>query len=331
MPYNSNVIKKVLGDFVNKEKLAVAAAEKRKQELYKKAPELFFIDKELSNTQFRLVSDILSTGGGALEKAEKIEKTKLGNQELQKKRAEILKSHNYPEDYTKPHYECNSCKDSGYIGGDMCICLKKALSEEGLKHSGLGEMTKIQSFENFTLDYYDNPKDSADRSPYHIMKTVLERCVKFAAEFDKTPNKNLFFCGSTGLGKTHLSSAIAREIIEKGYDVVYDTAQRIIYAFEQERFSKSSSGYDENATERYLNCDLLIIDDLGTEYTGSMSVTTLYNIINSRLVADKSMIISTNLAIAKIQSRYDDRIVSRILGEFVVLEFVGSDIRYMKK
>ena len=335
MPYNTKVVKKVLNDFENKEKVAVAAAEKRKQELYKILPELFFIDQELANTHFKLVHDILSSGSTAIETAERIEKTKLGNQELQRKRIEILKNNGYPEDYTKPQYECICCKDTGYQGDDMCMCLKKSLSAEGLRYSGLGEMTKNQSFENFNLKYYSKEKDKTGTSPYNVMKSNLDNCIKFAdeyktPEFEKSQNKNLFFCGNTGLGKTHLSSAIARELINKGFDVVYDTAQKIVYAFEKERFSKTGE-YDEDVTERYLNCDLLIIDDLGTEYSGAMSISTIYNIINSRLVTNKNTIISSNMTITQLQTRYDDRIVSRILGEFTMLKFIGGDIRYEKK
>ena len=335
MPYNSKVVKKVLSDFENKEKAAVAAAEKRKQELYKILPELFYIDQELSKTQFKLVNDILNSSGAAVETAARIEKTKYGNLELQRKRTEILKNSSYPEDYTKPRYECDFCKDVGYQGEDMCICLKRALSAEGLKYSGLSEITKNQSFKNFNLNYYSKEKDKSGKSPYNVMKSNLENCIKFAdeyktPEFENSPNKNLFFCGNTGLGKTHLSSAIARELIGKGFDVVYETAQKIVYAFEKERFSRIGE-YDEDATERYLNCDLLIIDDLGTEYPGAMSISTIFNIINSRLVKNKNMIISTNMTYAQLQTRYDDRIASRILGEFTILEFIGSDVRYSKK
>lgn len=334
MPYNRKVVKKVLSDFENKEKAAVAAAEKRKQELYKILPELFYIDQELAKTQFKLVNDILSSSSTTAETAEKIEKTKLGNQELQRKRAEILKNSNYPEDYTKPQYECPLCKDAGYQNDDMCMCLKKALSAESLKYSGLSEITKIQNFENFNLDYYSKEKDQSGNIPYKIMKSNLENCIKFAAEyktpeFEKSQSKNLFFLGDTGLGKTHLSSAIARELIEKGFDVVYDTAQRIASAFEKERFTRHGE-YDEDITERYLNCDLLIIDDLGTEYPGPMSISTIFNIINSRIVTNRNMIISTNIAYSQLQKRYDDRITSRIFGEFSALLFVGDDVRYSK-
>ena len=335
MPYNSKVVKKVLSEFADKEKAAVAAAEKRKQELYKILPELFYIDRELSKTRLKLANDIFGSGGTASETAEKIERTKIGNQELQRKRAEILRNSNYPDDYTKPKYECALCKDSGYQGDDMCICLKKALSAEGLRYSGLNEMTKIQSFENFSLNYYSKEKDKLGKSAYKLMKSNLINCQKFVAEyktpeFEKSQNKNLFFYGNTGLGKTHLSSAIARELIEKGFDVVYDTAQKIVYAFERERFSKTGD-YDEDATERYLNCDLLIIDDLGTEYPGSMSVSTIFNIINSRLATNKNTIISTNMTYPQMQAKYEDRITSRIFGEYMILEFLGSDVRYSKK
>jgi len=218
--------------------------------------------------------------------------------------------------------------------------LKKALAAESINESGLGRVIKNQTFGNFNLNFYDKKKSSdkmVNESPYRHMQSVCERCKKFAENFggetvdvqSDTPKRNLMFIGMTGLGKTHLSSAIAYEVIKKGYDVFYDSAQSILYSFEKERFSRAGT-FDSDIIERYMTCDLLIIDDLGTEYSGSMSVMSLYNLINMRLIENKSMIISTNLSGNEMQQRYDARIISRIFGEFTILNFIGDDIRLKK-
>ena len=341
MAYNSKVVHKVLSDFENKYKTAAATAEKRKQELYKKIPELWDIDGKLSETYVELAGIMLNSPGDSADV--KIGDIKRKNQDLLKKRKTLLERKGYAANYTEPLYECQVCEDSGYInrGEAMCDCLKKALAAESINYSGLGRTIKDQTFENFNLNYYDRKK-SPDKlipeSPYKYMKSIYEDCKKFAADFggkyfgdsnSEEIKKNLLFMGTTGVGKTHLSSAIAYEVIKKGFDVFYDSAQSILYSFEKERFSRFGT-FDPDIIERYMTCDLLIIDDLGTEYSGSMSVSSLYNLINMRLLENKSMIISTNLTGEEMQKRYDDRIVSRMFGMFTVLNFIGEDIRFKK-
>lgn len=346
MAYNSKVVHKVLSDFDNKYKAAAAKAEKEKKELYKKIPELWDIDGKLSGTYFEIAEIMLGSSGSSAESnyAAKIGEVKKKNQDLQEKRKLLLERSGYAADCTEPVYECQSCGDTGYInkGSVMCDCLRKALAAESINCSGLGRTIKNQTFENFDLNYYDKKKSSDNmvkESPYQHMKSVRDACRRFAENFrgEHTPNevreeaseRNLMFTGVTGLGKTHLSSAIAYEVIKKGYDVFYDSAQSILYSFEKERFSRAGT-FDPDITERYMTCDLLIIDDLGTEYSGNMSVSSLYNLINMRLLDNKSMIISTNLTGNEMQKRYDDRIVSRIFGMFTILNFIGEDIRFKK-
>jgi len=342
MAYNTKVVQKVLGDFDNKYKAAIANAEKRKKDLYIKIPEFLDIDRQLSNTYKELAQIMLNSDSGD-DFSLKVTDVKKKNQNLLKKRKSLLEKAGYPENYTEPVYECPDCEDTGYKGEVMCDCLRKALAAESINHSGLGRVIKNQTFENFNLNYYDRQK-SADKlvneSPYIHMKSVRDECKKFAENFGKfnksdLPDssdefaKNLMFIGSTGLGKTHLSSATAYEVIKKGFDVFYDSAQSILYSFEKERFSRAGT-FDSDIIERYMTCDLLIIDDLGTEYSGNMSVSSLYNLINMRLLEKKSMIISTNLSVSEMQMRYDARIVSRIFGEFTILNFIGDDIRFKK-
>ena len=345
MAYNTKVVQKVLGDFESKYKAAAADAEKRRKELHDKIPGLSDIDRQLSGTYKEIAGIMLNSDSGD-DFNLKIGEVKKKNRDLIKKRKFLLEGSGYPENYTEPVYECPDCEDSGYKGEAMCECLRKALAAESINHSGLGRAIKNQTFENFDLNYYDKNKSSdkyVKESPYKHMKSVYDECKRFAANFGRSIgynavdssdsseelSKNLMFIGSTGLGKTHLSSATAYEVIKKGFDVFYDSAQSILYSFEKERFSRSGT-FDSDIIERYMTCDLLIIDDLGTEYSGNMSVSSLYNLINMRLLEKKSMIISTNLTVSEMQMRYDARIVSRIFGEFTILNFIGDDIRFKK-
>ena len=331
MAYNNNVVIKVLNSFENKYKAAVSDADKRRKELYKKIPGFFETDEELSETYKNIANAMINFGGELEIRAIKIEEVKKINQDLQKKRKHLLEKAGYPANYTEPFYECMDCEDSGYKGNEMCDCLKKALAAESAYSSGLGKIIQSQTFENFKLEYYDKRKTS---ETYKYMKSIYDDCKKFAENFGYNNNlggikRNLIFIGSTGLGKTHLSSAVTYEVIKKGFDVFYDSAQSILYSFEKERFSRAGT-FDMDIIERYMTCDLLIIDDLGTEYSGNMSVASLYNLINIRLLEKKSMIISTNLTPEEIKNKYDERIVSRIFGEFTVLNFIGEDIRFKK-
>ena len=339
MAYNSKVVRKVLDDFDNKYKAAVTGAAKRKNELYDKIPELFDIDKRLEETHKEIAAIIFSGNGYDLKMGE----AKKKNRDLIAKRNSLLEKAGYDKNHTEPVYECEACGDTGYRGDLMCVCLKKALAAESINHSGLGRAIKNQTFENFNLNYYDKKKSSdteANESPYRHMKEICEECKKFAENFGSDmPNgsenpekyaKNLMFIGPSGLGKTHMSSAITCEAIKRGYDVFYDSAQSILYSFEKERFSKAGS-FDSEIIDRYMACDLLIIDDLGTEYSGNMAVSSLFNLINMRLLEKKSMIISTNLTGSEMQNRYDARIMSRIIGEFKILNFIGEDIRLKKR
>ncbi|MCL2095962.1 MAG: ATP-binding protein [Oscillospiraceae bacterium] len=320
--YNGEVIKKVLGDFENKYKSALLESMKRQKELQEKIPELSDIEKELSET-YKDISYVMlgSRTGGDFE--EKLAAVKEKNLDLQKKRKSLIIEAGYGENYAEPVYQCKLCGDTGYKSdGILCRCLKKALIAESINNSGFGKIIKEQTFKNFNLDYYGGE--------YGEMKEVYDFCRKFAGKYPDVARKHLLFIGPTGLGKTHLSSAIAGEIINKGRDVYYNSARSILYSFEKERFSHQGS-FDAGIIERYMTCDLLIIDDLGTEYRGNTSASSLYNLINMRLIDGKNMIINTNLTAKEIWMKYDPRIASRMFGEFKTLNFTGEeDIRIKK-
>lgn len=291
--------------------------EARLNEIYSKIPEISVLDKELSATGVSIMGCAL---GGKESFLENLNKLKERNLALQEKRAELLRANGYVEDYTDLKYDCPHCKDWGAYNGKICACYKSRLIEEQFKESGISALSETQTFDTFSLDYYEN-KDE--------MSTLLEWSKKYVNEFD-SKKTSLLFVGGTGLGKTHLSTAIASELIKKGYNVVYESAQNIFFDFENDRFLDRFGG-EEPVSTKYLDCDLLIIDDLGAENITAFSVSCLYNIINTRLNKKLPIIASTNFSSQEIRKKYHDRITSRLFSDFAIKMFTGTDIRRQKK
>ena len=213
----------------------------------------------------------------------------------------------------------------------MCRCLKELCVQEQMKRlTSLMNLTEEQSFDQLRLDVYsDQPWQGQERSPREQMKRVVLVCEGFARQFPHYPLKNLLLSGGTGLGKTFLSGCIAREVSQRGYSVVYETVIDLFSAFETRRFTRDAQEERQarEDTRRYLRCDLLILDDLGSEMTGPLAQAALYEVVNSRLQADRRTIISTNLSLEQIGERYTPQITSRIGGLFRELTFYGQDIR----
>lgn len=294
----------------NAEGLAMA----RNEELREKSPEIRLIDEELSGTGLLLFKT--ACAGGDIGKIRK------RNQELVARRKEIIETMGFPADYTEVHHFCTECSDTGFIDGvRMCKCFREELIKATIISSGIGHLIEKQSFDNFDLEWYnDNPKN------YEKMIKTLDAAKNYCKNFNKNKG-NLLLIGKTGTGKTHVSTAIAREIIDMGYDVIYDTVQNIISDFEDDRFRRGYNN-DELKSEKYLECDLLIIDDLGTEFTNQITLSCIYNILNTRNNKGLATIVSTNLSPDELAKKYEDRIYSRIVGAgTTVLPFVGRDKR----
>ena len=321
MGYNKNNYKRIREEYETKYLVARQRADRRRAEIHALIPEIVDIDRELSLTGLSVMR--VSVEGGDLDT--KIEEVQKQNQDLLKKRAIILAAHGFPADYTEIKYECPLCGDTGFIDIRMCTCMKKKLVEAGYESSGMGTLIHTQTFENFNLDYY---RGSAEE--YRTMTRVRDIIKHYADNFTAGSSASLFLYGNTGLGKTHLCSAVAKTVIDRGFDVFYVTALSMISDFEYSRFGNDTGDETGFDTSRYFDCDLLIIDDLGTEVINKFTTSTLYNVINRRLTAGRSTIINTNLTQDEFRKQYWDRITSRVFGEYVCLPFMGSDIRRQK-
>ena len=319
MGYNIDNFRRIREEYKEKYKRAEYEADARRRELWSKIDGLRALDRALSDTGPRLLNAVLGKG------SESFEKVRSDVERLNYERNLLLATYGYPADYSDPQYECDLCRDSGYVDGEMCECMKLRLRMAGYESAGIAKLMEEQTFDNFRLDYYrTNPRS------YENMSYVLKTMKEYAANFDPDSAQNLLLLGGTGLGKTHLSTSLTRALVDRGFDVVYTGAIGMLADFEKSRFGNSAgneSGYD---LDRYYVCDLLIIDDLGTEFLTTFTQSLFYNIINTRLLSGKPTIINTNLTLKELEERYTPRITSRFIGEYDLIKFFGIDIRQQK-
>lgn len=281
----------------------------KKQELYLKEPKL----KEIENTIMAKGANLGAVAmSGDLNALKALQKDLTA---LTTEKAEILKANNFHE-YTPV---CKICNDSGFVNGKYCDCIKKRAINIAFSELNDGISLENYGFDKFSLEYY--PEEFKNG-----VSKVLEACIDFAENFNG--NKNLILLGNTGLGKTHLSLSIAKEVISKGFSVVYGPSDNILSKIEKEHFSYSATTPFKDSV---LNCDLLILDDLGTEFLTQYTLSTIYNIINNRLISGKATIISTNYSIDELEKKYTPRVTSRILGAYTTKLLKGNDIRQLKK
>lgn len=291
--------------------------EKKRSVLYENCPRVKQIEQELSSTAIKTAKAIL-TGKNSVNTKNILLNLKKNNQILREELDKIIKELGLPADYLELNYNCKKCKDEGFINGLMCSCMKNMLRQECYKQLNKSSALSLSSFESFKLEYY--PENSQKR-----MKNILEFCKNYSKKFNKN-SPGLLFTGNTGLGKTHLSLSIAREVINSGFGVIYSTSQNIISQLEREKF-KNINNLSQNTERHFIECDLLIIDDLGTEFSSPFSEACIYNIINSRSILNKPIIISTNFGMKEFEKKYGESTVSRIIGNNIRLEFLGTDIR----
>ncbi len=306
-------------------------AEEHKRELHSEVPALAEIESQLSDCGRGLIAAVAARGGNARAMVDQLKYRSLA---LQEKRRQLLNDLGLDESLLIPQYHCPICQDSGFVGIKRCVCMEQLLRELAsleLGQTGLENFT----FDNFSVDYYSDIPGENGISPRNQMTDIKRFCENYARTFDPANSENLMFCGGTGLGKTHLSLAIAGQVIEGGHGVIYASTQNLMSRLEEEYYSRSYNILSNDEPEqRYLSivldCDLLVLDDLGTEILNQFLVSTLYNIINSRLLQNKPTIISTNLLAPEISKRYSSRLVSRLFGSYRTMNFIGKDIRIQK-
>lgn len=314
MSFNSQNYYERRAAFEQKHLAAAERADARKAELHAKIDGLTDIDNALAATAARIFGAAFAGKDGLKERIAEIKKeTEL----LRAARAELLAAYGYPADYTDVHYDCEKCQDLGFVDTRMCDCLRRALILKGYETSGLGALIGKQTFDNYSLDYFKN-----DAANYQRMQQNFAMIRDYAENF-KPDSPSLLFMGGTGLGKTHLSSAIAKTVIDRGYDVLYTSAVNMIGDFEKAKFRG-----EKDDTDRYFAAELLIIDDLGTELSGNFTESCLYNIIDTRICKGAPTVISTNLGAKELSARYGERIFSRLLGVYKPLLFAGKDVRF---
>lgn len=329
MGYSSEVRKKSIDTIKERKLSAERNADYRRDMIFEKIPEAREYERKIASCAIKAGRTVIR--GGDVKK--ELEKLKDESLKLQLEYETLLKENGFSTEDMEPDYTCKKCNDKGFIEENnrsvMCSCLKKVLVETACAQLNKNSPLSLCTFEDFDLGYYPKVKASdKPRSSYEQLSGIFKYCKSYAENF--TPkSESIFMIGMTGLGKTHLSLAIANEVIKRGYGVIYVTAPALVTKLEKEQFSRNK---DNNTTEQTLtDCDLLIVDDLGTEFTTQFTSKALYNVFNARLLLGKPVIINTNLGLDKIQDIYSERFVSRIIGEAKRLNFFGDDVRIKKK
>ncbi len=328
----SSVYRKVEGEYSIKRQHAQSDAKIYKKNVYDENPKLSEIEDEINKVSLksikaRIFSDDLSR---------QIEQDKLTLQldRLSKEYDEQLEKLGLTRKDFEPKYECDKCKDTGYIGNKICSCFKQALINEAYKQSNIFKI-KDENFETFDFGYYsstnDKQKYGIEKSPLENIDAIRKLAYNFSHNLDDPAQKNLLFTGSTGLGKTFLANCVAAEAIKQGESVIYQTAPILLDKMVDYKFKFNKTEAEREEYEKIFDVDLLILDDLGTEAMNGAKFSELFNILNTRLLKNKKILISTNLTPQEIKREYEERIFSRFVGDFIICRFVGEDIRILKK
>jgi DNA replication protein DnaC len=296
-------------------------------EIYKAIPRIKAIDDEISSLSASRAKMSIRGLKGYIEEYRK------QVTELTQEKDQLLLENGYPVDYMELTYSCEKCHDTGYVNGQKCSCFKNAVSKLLYNQSGLTSTLEKENFDTLSYAYYSKDMQFAKRghTVYENMDAIIKKCHQFVDKFTGENGGNILFTGSAGCGKTFLSNCIAKALIDKQYSVVYVTAIKMFDLLAQQQFGRKQEEENIDVDQYLLECDLLIIDDLGTEINNAFVSSKFLEIMNERLIRDKSMIISTNLPLSEIRNRYTDRVYSRIVGYFMLFDFYGPDIRFLTR
>lgn len=290
------------------------------EELYAKDPSIKEIDLEIAAMSVKQAEKLLEGDSGALKELRDILSS------LKKKKDSLIASLGYEPDYIEPTYHCPDCKDTGYVNGQKCHCFTQAAIDLVYTQSNIRRILEHENFSHFNYGLFDDTviDPVTNLTAYETMQRAVSDCKNFIENFSSN-KKNLFFTGSTGVGKTFLSNCIAKELLDRGYSVIYFTATGLFDVFHNNAYNKTSEASD--AYQNIFNCDLLIIDDLGTEVSNSYTNSQLFMCINERVMRNKSTIISTNFGLSDLSEHYSERIFSRIMKNYDLIKLVGNDLR----
>ena len=298
--------------------------QRRKEEIYDAVPEIRMIDEKIAHISISAAKYQLfhpDTDGRPSLRSEIYE--------LSMEKVNLLAVHHYPTDYLDDIYDCPDCKDTGYVGSEKCHCFQQHILDILYDQSNLRELIRTENFDNFRLDYYsDRPGTGSSLSPRENMREILARCRRFTDTFDSVPGDNLLISGNTGVGKTFLANCIAAEILKKGRSVIYMTAHQFFSELADYTFRRNQGNSD--TLSFLLHCDLLIIDDLGTELNNGFINSQLFLCINERILHKKSTIISTNLSLKQLSQTYTERISSRFIESYEYFHIYGEEKKKKK-
>ena len=328
MPYSNEVYNIAADRLSERRQNALRLADYRREQLFTEFPRLREINSELMSIGASIGKCIVK--GSSQPDIRELSERSLS---LQAEQDRILADMGIDSNVLQPEFTCPVCGDTGHIELEnrtvVCDCFKKLMADVAAEQLNTDLPLDRCTFETFKLDHYSDKPDQNGRSPLDRMSKIYNYCVDYADNFTVS-SKSLFMRGATGLGKTHLSLTIANEVIKKGMSVIYVSAPDILSKLEREHFTYQYSA-QEDTFNSLIKSDLLIIDDLGTEFSSQFTVSCLYNLFNSRLLAGKPVIINTNLRLSELVEAYSQRFVSRVLGSCDRLEFIGEDIRTLKQ
>lgn len=325
-----STLREILKSYEKKRDKAELDLENRIQDVYSQIPEIQNIDNEIGKIGLNLTKLVLLN---PKNKDEIILQSKSKINELTSRKNELLNKYNVPPGYLDTQYSCNVCKDKGFLqNGNKCNCLKQEIINEAYKMSNLSRVLETQNFTTINTSIFSDEKfEGSSISPRKNILQIVSICESFVLNFDKDNDENLLFYGDTGLGKTFMCNCIAKSLLDKGYVVIYQTAFKMFEIIEDYKFKNNDNHISKDNYENLFDCDLLIIDDLGTELTNSFTNTELFNILNTRLLSGKKTIISTNLSPMQLGADYTQRIFSRIFDRFKMVKFIGKDLRWENK
>lgn len=322
-----SITEKILNEYSSLRSRKAIERNRRMADVHKKYPRLDEIKKEMTSEGMKLAMGVANASESESSLRDKYEKAM---SRLTEEKNRIIAENNIRPDYDKIIYSCDVCKDTGFADGEKCKCFLARLTKELYKRSNLSESMKNHTFDDFSLDYYsDVPHGNGISDRMRAEKALRESKLfcKNPAEYEK----NILFFGSSGLGKTFLSSCIAHELIEKGYSVVYIRSSRLFSMLEAKKFGKKTDDTMYEILESVYDCDLLVVDDLGTEIPSKYNASFLYDIVNDRILTSKKMILNSNLSMEELSRLYTPRFISRLFESFFALKLTGTDIRRQKQ